>query len=85
MVEYIFSIYIIIVQTAFDSFYPVEPYFGRFAGSFQDFGGNGIVGDLYFANSQALFLFNFSYDGQSTGERVDVNKDRVSEAKWWCC
>ena len=55
-------------STAFElTSFPVEPYLGRFAGSFQDFGGNGITGDLYLVNNHALFLYNFSYDGQGTG------------------
>lgn len=45
----------------------IEPYFGRFAGSFQDFGPNFITGDVYFVNRQAMFLYNFSYDGQGAG------------------
>lgn len=47
--------------------YPIDPYFGRFAGSFQDFGGNGIAGDLYFVSNHAIYLSNFSYDGHGTG------------------
>ncbi|KAI2803162.1 hypothetical protein BLOT_007285 [Blomia tropicalis] len=64
-------------STAFESTsFPVEPYLGRFAGSFQDFGGNGITGDLYLVNNHALFLYNFSYDGQGTEVYFKVGSSR---------
>lgn len=64
----------------------MEPYFGRFAGSFQDVTGNGISGQIYFVNSHSLFLYNFTYDGQGTG---NVDKLNVSQCAGlvkgqWC-
>lgn len=44
------------------------PYFGQYAGPFQDYGHHGIEGELYLVDDRSLFLYNFSYDGLDSGK-----------------